>query len=151
MRIERLTAAHVSPHLVDEMNRLLGQLSSNAPAMTVQRLMDLLAAPGVYVFSARDGDALAGMLTLIIAPIPSGFHGYIEDVVVDAEFRGRRIAEQLVRAALDVARDAGAEKVDLTSNPSREAANRLYARIGFERRETNVYRFAWRSIRRDAG
>lgn len=144
MRIERLTAVHLSPHLVDETNRLLRQLSASAPAMTLQRLKGLLDACGVHVFAAREDNVLAGMLTLIVAPIPSGFHGYIEDVVVDQAFRGRGIAESLVRAALEAARAAGAEKADLTSNPSREAANRLYVRIGFERRDTNVYRFRLR-------
>lgn len=144
MRIERLSERDSSPHLVDELNRLLSQLSPNAPAMTLERLDQLLRSPHVYVFAARVDEVLAGMLTLIAAPIPTGFHGYVEDVVVDTGFRGQGIAEGLVRAALDAARDAGAEKVDLTSNPSREAANRLYARIGFERRATNVYRFALR-------
>lgn len=144
MRIERLTAATPSPDLLDAMNRLLPQLSSTAAPLTLQRLNELLRTPSVHVLAARaDGD-LAGMLTLIIAPIPTGFHGYIEDVVVDEAFRGKGIAEQLVRAALDAARAAGADKVDLTSNPSREAANRLYARIGFQRRATNVYRFRLR-------
>lgn len=141
MRIERLTAGDVSPKLLDALNRLLPQLSATAAPLTLQRLDELLRVPFVHVLAARSDGELAGTLTLIIAPIPTGFHGYIEDVVVDAAFRGKGIAEQLVRAALDTARDAGADKIDLTSNPSRETANRLYVRIGFERRDTNTYRF----------
>lgn len=141
MRIERLTGADVSHELADAMNGLLPQLSSKAAPLTVQRLGELLRAPGVCVFAARAAGELAGMLTLILAPIPTGFHGYIEDVVVGEGFRGQGAAEQLVRAALNAAREAGADKVDLTSNPSRESANRLYVRVGFERRDTNVYRF----------
>jgi ribosomal protein S18 acetylase RimI-like enzyme len=126
------------------MNRLLSQLSANARAITPERLKAMLETSGVQIFGAWVEDTPAGMLTLIVVPIPTGFHGYIEDVVVDEAFRGRRIAEQLVRAALDAARRAGAEKVDLTSSPSRESANRLYARIGFQRRDTNAYRFTLR-------
>lgn len=144
MLIERLTASAVSQELLDAMNGLLPQLSSNAAALTLQRLDQLLRTPSVRVFAARADGELAGMLTLIVAPIPTGFHGYIEDVVVDEAFRGYGIAERLIRAALDAAREAGAHKVDLTSNPSREAANRLYVRLGFERRETNTYRFQLR-------
>lgn len=144
MRVERLTSDHVSPQLAHRMNRLLSQLSANARAITPERLKAMLETSGVQIFGAWVEDTPAGMLTLIVVPIPTGFHGYIEDVVVDEAFRGRRIAEQLVRAALDAARRAGAEKVDLTSSPSRESANRLYARIGFQRRDTNAYRFTLR-------
>lgn len=144
MQIERLSAEDASADLAAAVNRLLPQLSPNAPRISHERLEELLQTPCVQVFAARGDGALAGMLTLIVAPIPTGFHGYIEDVVVDEAFRGQGIAERLVRAALDAARDAGADTVDLTSNAAREAANRLYVRIGFERRDTNAYRFRLR-------
>jgi ribosomal protein S18 acetylase RimI-like enzyme len=119
----------------------LPQLSAATPPMTMEHLERLLSSSATHLFGATVDGRLAGMLTLILAPIPTGCHGYIEDVVVHGAFRGRGIAGKLVRAALDTAREAGAQKVDLTSNPSREAANRLYVRIGFERRETNAYRY----------
>ena len=93
---------------------------------------------------ARDPDAdgrILGSLTLVVFPIPTGIRAWIEDVVVDEAARGRGVGEALNRAALDRARAAGARTVDLTSRPSREAANRLYQRIGFQPRDTNVYRF----------
>ena len=89
----------------------------------------------------RDQDRIVGSLTLAMFRIPTGYRAWIEDVVVDTAVRGRGIGDKLNRVALDKARDAGANTVDLTSRPSREAANRLYKRIGFEQRETNVYRF----------
>ena len=82
-----------------------------------------------------------GMLTLVTFRLPTGVRAWIEDVVVDSSLRGRGIGEALTKAALDVATSAGARTVDLTSRPSRESANRLYARVGFEMRETNVYRY----------
>jgi ribosomal protein S18 acetylase RimI-like enzyme len=81
------------------------------------------------------------MLTLALFAIPTGVRAWIEDVVVDEDVRGGGVGALLVRRALDLAFESGARTVDLTSRPSREAANRLYQRLGFELRETNVYRF----------
>ena len=80
------------------------------------------------------------MLTLVIFPIPSGVRAWIEDVVVDEAGRGRGVGELLNRFALELAKQEGARTVDLTSRSSREAANRLYQRIGFQPRATNIYR-----------
>jgi ribosomal protein S18 acetylase RimI-like enzyme len=85
---------------------------------------------------------IVGMLTLATFRLPTGVRAWVEDVVVDTNLRGRGIGEALTKAAVDVAASAGARTVDLTSRPSREAANRLYLRVGFELRETNVYRFS---------
>jgi ribosomal protein S18 acetylase RimI-like enzyme len=88
-----------------------------------------------------DGEpAILGSMTLVVFRIPTGLRAWIEDVVVDGSARGRGVGEALNRAAIDRARAAGATTVDLTSRPSREAANRLYRRLGFEQRTTNVYR-----------
>jgi ribosomal protein S18 acetylase RimI-like enzyme len=80
------------------------------------------------------------MLTLVIYSTPAGRHAWIEDVVVDEAFRGRQLGEALTREAIGMAREAGAKAVSLTSRPAREAANRLYQKMGFLRWETNLYR-----------
>ncbi|MEY4373004.1 MAG: hypothetical protein RL219_1773, partial [Actinomycetota bacterium] len=85
---------------------------------------------------------IVGTLTLVVFRIPTGVRAWIEDVVVDNAARGHGVGELLNVRALEVARSKGAKTVDLTSRPSREAANRLYQRIGFQPRETNVYRFS---------
>ena len=91
---------------------------------------------------ARHPDGpIVGMLALIIFRIPTGVRAWIEDVVVDSGLRGRGAGEALTRAAIDIAGARGAKTVDLTSRPSREAANRLYQKVGFELRQTNVYRY----------
>ena len=82
-------------------------------------------------------------LTLVIFRIPTGMRAWIEDVVVDEAARGHGVGEALNRFALDLAKRRGCKTVDLTSRPSREAANRMYQRIGFQARETNVYRYDW--------
>lgn len=128
----------------DELRRalahLLPQLSSSAPP-DLEQLAVLVADPGSVLFVARLDGSIVGSLTLVLYRIPTGLKAWIEDVVVDSEARGHGIGELLNRAALDEARSRGAKGVSLTSRPSREAANRLYQRIGFTLRATNVYRY----------
>jgi ribosomal protein S18 acetylase RimI-like enzyme len=123
---------------------LVPQLSSSSPAPTREALARIVADRATTLFVARDGDRVVGMLTLALFETPTGVRAWIEDVVVDGAARGQGVAAQLVQAALDRATNAGARTVDLTSRPDREAANRLYQRMGFEVRTTNVYR---RSLR----
>jgi ribosomal protein S18 acetylase RimI-like enzyme len=101
----------------------------------------MVTAPSTDVLVARVDGRIAGTLTLVVFRIPTGVRAWIEDVVVDDSARGHGVGEALNNTAIDRAREKGAKTVDLTSRPSREAANRLYQRIGFEARETNVYRY----------
>ena len=98
-------------------------------------------AGGSTVFVARVDGRIVGSLTLVLYRIPTGLKAWIEDVVVDETARGHGVGEALSLAALDEARQHGAKSVSLTSRPSREVANRLYQRIGFAPRDTNVYRY----------
>lgn len=139
MHVEIATEA--SGELVDGLNLLLPQLSTNAEPMTIGDVEDLIASPSTTVFVARDGGRIVGSLTLVVFAIPTGLRAWIEDVVVDGTARGMGIGEALTNAAIEESRRRHARSLDLTTRPSREAANRLYARLGFELRETNVYRF----------
>ena len=103
--------------------------------------MQIVDSDSCSLLIARDDGRIVGSLTLVVFPIPTGVRAWIEDVVVDSSVRGKGVGEALNREALRIARDKGAVTVDLTSRPSREAANRLYQRIGFEKRDTNVYRY----------
>lgn len=136
------TVGDVDDELVEAFGRLLPQLSRSAPALDAAALRSLAAWPGNRLLVARvDGEVL-GTLTLVLFPIPTGLRAWIEDVVVDGAARGRGVGAALTREALRLAREAGARTVDLTSRPSREAANRLYERLGFQLRDSKVYRFA---------
>jgi len=138
-RIEEALA--VDGELIAAAATLVAQLSRSAPAPSPDTLERIVASPATRLLLARDSDrAIVGMLTLALFTIPTGVRAWIEDVVVDERARGRGIAAELTRTALELAAAAGARTVDLTSRPDREAANRLYLRLGFERRETNVYR-----------
>jgi ribosomal protein S18 acetylase RimI-like enzyme len=140
IRVEEATA--VSGELVSTLRELVSQLSS-ASAPSEQELEAIVSSPATRLLVARDsGGAVIGTLTLVLFRIPTGMRAWIEDVVVDEAARGRGTGEHLIRAALALAEANGARTVDLTSRPSREAANRLYEKLGFELRETNVYRFS---------
>ena len=130
----------VDDQLVAAVTRLMPQLSKTAPP-TRDELVAMLAQPGTTLFIARVDDAIVGMLVLTSYRIPTGLQSRIDDVVVDDAARGKGVGEALSRAAIDRARATGAKNVTLTSRPSREAANRLYVRLGFQRVETNVYRY----------
>ncbi len=137
---------------------LVPQLSRSSKAPSLARLTRIIEDPATTLLLARAGTGEApaapggpgvsgqgqvvGMLTLAVFTLPTGVRAWIEDVVVDDASRGAGVASTLVRAAIDRAEAEGARTVDLTSRPDREAANRLYVRLGFERRETNVYRFS---------
>lgn len=129
-----------SQELLDGINRLLPQLSSSAREVTPDDLGALIGSDCVTLLVARNAGLIVGTLTLVIFRIPSGLRAWIEDVVVDSESRGIGVGEALTNVALELAKVRGVKTVDLTSRPSREAANSLYRRIGFTRRETNVYR-----------
>ncbi|MHB1091091.1 MAG: GNAT family N-acetyltransferase [Ilumatobacteraceae bacterium] len=131
----------VDDELVGAFARLIPHLSSSNPAPTRAQLNEIVASPATELFVARVDGRIVGALTLALFRLPTGLRAWIEDVVVDGGVRGSGVGEALNRAALDEAKKRGAVTVDLTSRPSREAANRLYQRLGFVARDTNVYRF----------
>ena len=134
-------AHEATDELVAAMAGLIPQLSKSNPPPTKAELADLIGSEASTMFVARVDGRIVGSLTLAMFRIPTGVRAWIEDVVVDDAARGHGMGEALNRAALDFAKSHGAITVELTSRPSREAANRLYQRIGFVARETNVYRY----------
>lgn len=135
-------ATEVYDGLPDAVDRLVRQLSRSSPPPSAAELEELVGSPACHLLVARDsGGAIVGMLTLAVFRIPTGLRAWIEDVVVDEAARGQGVGAELTNAAIRLANQRGARTVDLTSRPSREAANRLYQRLGFVQRETNVYRF----------
>ena len=135
------TQATVTDELLDALTRLIPQLKIASPRLTRDDVAALVSSDAVSLLTARaDASArIVGMLTLIVYRVPTGVRARIEDVVVDESARGRGVAVELVRRALDVARAKGADGVALTSNPRRETANKLYQKVGFKKWETNVY------------
>jgi ribosomal protein S18 acetylase RimI-like enzyme len=134
-------AVEATDEVLTALHRLIPQLSSSSAPVSVDELREIISSDSTVMFLARLDGRIVGSLTLAIFRIPTGIRAWIEDVVVDESARGHGVGEVLNRAALDEAKSRGAKTVDLTSRPSREAANRLYRRIGFVARETNVYRY----------
>lgn len=143
MRIEILRECDslTTEKVHEAFDRLLPQLSSSAQSLSLEEIKKLLAQDCLHLVCALDEDErIMGMLSLVVFDIPTGRRAWIEDVVTDQAARGQGVGQGLVDAAVDHARELGAKTVDLTSRPTREAANRLYRRVGFLQRETNVYR-----------
>ncbi len=138
MQIELVTEA--SEELWEAFQRLIPQLTSNKPPPTRNELRALVGSEASSLLIARGADGgIAGAACLTVYRVPTGVRAIIEDVIVGAMARGSGIGEGLTRRCIEIARDKGAAVVTLTSNPAREAANRLYLRMGFTLRETNAY------------
>jgi ribosomal protein S18 acetylase RimI-like enzyme len=135
-------ATTVDDELCTSVARLVPQLSRSSPAPGADVLGRMVSDDATTLFVARYEGVIVGMLTLASFQIPTGVRSWIEDVVVDEAARGQGAAAALVQAALAEAERRGSRTVDLTSRPDREAANRLYQRMGFALRQTNVYRRA---------
>ena len=140
MRIERVGEA--TDDVREALARLLPQLSPGRTGPSPEELAEIASAPGTVLLVARDDDRIIGTLTLLLYRLPAGFRGWIHDVVVDEEARGRGVGEALTLEALAIAVEAGVERVDLTTRRHRKAAHRLYERLGFVQRQSDVY--VWR-------
>lgn len=139
MKIEQLT--HIDDTVSKAFEKLIPQLTGRNSYPSREELQKILQTGNSFIFVAREGDEILGTLSLVVYKIPTGKKAWIEDVVVDENARGKGVAALLVNHALDMARAKGIEKVDLTSTPARTAANKLYQKLGFGKRDTNVYRF----------
>lgn len=135
-------ASAVTEELQAALQRLIPQLGAHKIPPTREELRQLIESESSLLLIARrqtESDPIVGILCLTIYRVPTGLRSIIEDVIVDESARRQGIGESLVRAAIDLAREAGAEGVSLTSNPQREAANQLYQTMGFDLRKTNPY------------
>jgi ribosomal protein S18 acetylase RimI-like enzyme len=142
MKIEVETAREADRELVEAFGRLLPQLSRSARPLDAEAVGRILGCDANTVLLARADSRIVGTLTLVMFPAPAGLRARIEDVVVDGAARGHGVAGLLMQEALRIARESGARTVDLTSRPDREAANRLYERLGFRVRQPTVYRMS---------
>ncbi len=140
MEIEIKQLTTVTHEKLNAINSLLPVLLENATLLTYENLSELVNSDNTYIFVAEENEKIVGMLTLIIYKIPTGSKAWIEDVVVDKSTQGKGIGKLLVEHAISYAKTIDIKKINLTSNPIRVAANILYQKLGFTKRETNVYR-----------
>jgi len=140
INISELTEA--SSSVLQSINELLPQLSSSAQVISMDRLSELVESDNTIIFLGTDDNGqILGMLSLIVMKIPTGNKAWIEDVVVDQSARSKGMGKALMNHALKRAKKLAVKSVDLTSRPSRETANMLYQSLGYQIRETNVYRY----------
>jgi GNAT superfamily N-acetyltransferase len=138
VKIEAVT--EVTPEVYAALAHLLPQLNPQLPVPTMQRLQAIIDDPAVTLLVARDGEEIVGTTTVIVYTTPFWIKARLDEVVVDVSARGKGVGAALVQASIDLAREKGVEVVELQSGVHREEANRLYPRMGFKLRETNVYR-----------
>lgn len=136
-----IEVTELTEDILDALNELLPQLSSSAGTLSKAYLEDLVRSDSSHLLMAKEDGQYYGSLTLVVFYIPTGIRAWIEDVVVSKKARGKGVGKNLSLSAVDLAIKLGARTIDLTSRPSREVANTLYKNIGFELRETNVYRY----------
>lgn len=126
--------------MASQIQNLIPQLSSSCQPPTKEYLQDLVDSEVSHLFVAESDNVVLGTLTLVFYKIPTGHKVWIEDVVVDGKSRGQKMGEKLTQFAINYVRELGISSINLTSSPERIAANKLYRKLGFEKRETNVYR-----------
>ena len=138
MQIE--VAARADDELYEAFQRLVPQMTQNNPPPTREELAAPIQEPSSTPLLARAGGGeVIGALTLAVYRVPTGVRSIIEDVIVDMSARRQGVGEALMQAAIRIAREKGAQKIALSSNPMRAAANNLYVKLGFKKRETNAY------------
>ncbi len=144
MAVQIEAVAEATPALQQALARLLAQLNPILPPPDLQRLQRLLADPDVTLLVARDDEKIVGTTTVIVYTTPFWIKARLDEVVVDEPARGKGVGEDLVKAALDVARERGAQIAELQSGrmPARQAAHRLYERLGFQLRSSDLFRIS---------
>lgn len=136
--IEQLT--EFSPKTAEEIRELTKQIGKNYKELSDQDVKDMLVSKTNTLLVARAEEKIVAMITLLIFRIPYVKKGYIDDLVVDTAFRKHGLGTILLKKALEIAKENGVSYVDLTAHPKREAGNKLYEKLGFKKRDTNVYR-----------
>lgn len=130
----------LKPDYLEAINRLIAQLSTSSHTFTEAELNSLIASPQSHLYALEYDEKIIGMVTLCIYQCPTGRKAWIEDVVVDQNHRGKGYGKLMVRKAMEECQNRGNVTLMLTSRPSRIVANQLYLSLGFEKRETNVYK-----------
>ncbi|HEY4520964.1 MAG TPA: GNAT family N-acetyltransferase [Candidatus Paceibacterota bacterium] len=138
VEIVRLTEAH--EQALKEINSLIHQLSPRLPKCSMELLQRIAADDNLELWTAKDGERIVGMATLAIVVIPESPRAQIEDVVVDEQYRGQGLGERLSTKLIERAREKKIPTITLSSRADRVAANKLYQKLGFQMKETNIYR-----------
>lgn len=138
MKIYKLTT--VTDEVAHAFEKLIPQLAPDCTLPSKEDLQAIVDSNHTILFMAEEHNELLGTLTLVLNKIPTGNKVWIEDVVVDSSARGKGVGEALIQFAVAYVKDQNITSINLTSSPDRVAANKLYQKLGFIKRQTNVYR-----------
>jgi ribosomal protein S18 acetylase RimI-like enzyme len=138
MKIYKLVT--VTDSVLNAFRKLIPQLSSSCDLPTKKDLDDIINSNNTQLFIAEENNEIIGTLTLVFNKIPTGYKVWIEDVVVDNRARGKGVGKALTQFAIEYTSNENIKNINLTSSPDRVVANKLYQKLGFVKRETNVYR-----------
>jgi ribosomal protein S18 acetylase RimI-like enzyme len=140
LTIERRTA--ITQEGVNELNVLMRELhaeKNDVVEATLETVQRMLAEKNIVMVTVNDGEKIIGTATLYLMPKIGKLVSHLEDVVVSSVYRGQGLGEKLVQKTIDIAKELGVVSIALTSRPERIAANKLYQKLGFIRKETNPY------------
>jgi ribosomal protein S18 acetylase RimI-like enzyme len=140
LTIERRTA--ITQEGVNELNVLMRELhaeKNDVVEATLETVQRMLAEKNIVMVTVNDGEKIIGTATLYLMPKIGKLVSHLEDVVVSSVYRGQGLGEKLVQKTIDIAKELGVVSIALTSRPERVAANKLYQKLGFIRKETNPY------------
>ncbi len=133
----------VTAEIQEAIKRLTPKIGNNYKPLHDEDIAEMVASPNTTIIIARFDQKIVGMITLLVYRIPYVKKAYLDDLVIDEEYRGNGIAKQLMQKAMDLAKEKGASYIDLTARPRREEGNSLYEKFGFKKRDTNVYRLVF--------
>ncbi len=145
------TGLYAPAALKQAQDRLLSRFSDGPRADNLQAAIDdknsilIVAIAGPKPLSDDDwqavpSEAYAGTLTLVLLQTPWHILAHVEEVIVDSAHEGKGVGKKLMMKAIEVGRENGVKQFDLTSSPNKVAAQALYEKVGFKKRDTNNWR-----------
>ncbi|TAJ15433.1 GNAT family N-acetyltransferase [Patescibacteria group bacterium] len=123
-----------------ELVRLSQQLHQDTRTTNAHEVLSLIQSSGAFLVVAKDSEKIIGMGSLYVQQKIGKRFAYIEDVIVDDTYRGKGIGRDIMNHLIETARVNGVRSITLTSRAERTAAHSLYEKLGFVKRETEVFR-----------
>lgn len=122
----------------EDISELFKQLTNDASELNSSELIN---DPGCHCRVIEHGGKVIGFGCLIIHQVPTkGKVARVEDIIVHIDHRGKGLGKSLMNELIAIARGKGVKHIDLTSNPTRVPARKLYESLGFKLRDTGTFR-----------
>lgn len=139
IKIERVTSSN--KEVLNALNVLIPQMGSDSKLIYKKDLDRILDDKNINLLILKKGLSIVASATLAVVPTPSNVLGFVEDVVVDEDYRGNGYGKLLMQEVIDIAKKANVKQIKLQSNSKRVSANVLYKKLGFIAFDTNSYNY----------